>query len=76
MTMPRKKVSTYQPPPTVEQLETWATPRLLRFYKIKWKQCMRSAPVYDEIPTEWFLKFYEYVRQIKCILNRREHVKS
>lgn len=63
--------------PTVEQLKTWATPRLMRFYKVKYRQCQQSAPgnihgpFYMQPPTEWYLRFSRYVEEMRLILKSR-----
>lgn len=63
----------YQPLPTLDQLNTWATPRLLRFYKAN-----RNYPVryHDDEQDRQMEQFYHYLEGIKSILNKREHVQK
>jgi len=60
--------------PSLSVLETWATPRLLRFFKARRKDSIRFGPHYDEIPEKGWDRLHDYVNQIQKILNKREHV--
>jgi hypothetical protein len=74
--MKKKNPSVYQPKPTIDQLKTWATPRLLRFYKSerswligRWYEWGMS----DEEKAEYRAQ-EDYVETVRVLLNSREHV--
>jgi len=62
--------------PPLEQLERWATPRLLRFYRVKSILSCKVAHnyAYDYDAKEEINFIVEYVNKIKEMLNKREHV--
>jgi hypothetical protein len=61
----------YKGLPSLETLGKWATPRLVKFYKIH-----RAYPTkyWDEIEDPQMEQFAKYLQGIKEILARREHV--
>ena len=69
--MKKKNTSVYQPEPSLDELVTWATPRLLRYYKAK--RINLSRVWNDELDDE-STAFMDRLDAIKAILNNREHV--
>lgn len=60
----------------IEQVNTWATPRLLRYFKSIRRSRIAAMPLYDEHPVPEYEQLCEYSDKLQAILNTREHVRS
>lgn len=75
--MNTRRMNNPPPEPSLEELKTWATPRLLRYFK-KHRNSVRCPRGWDE--DEDAVAAYDAhedrMSAIRHILNSREHVKA